>query len=447
GFESDYLANVVSEVAFNAESEILGSSQAYPYPLDSEMGAVNKAYDTLFKTLKTKKTDKGVAIYEPTEEYGQFDVFAENKKLSDGLARADKSKESRAGRQGHPSLRDRATVVANVKTSVVKTGIIQVTSPEDALHVISPINKNAQEIMVALVLDSDGNVLQLVKHTKGLADSSQVDVDHLIGSILDVPGAKSVYFAHNHPSGNPEQSFADKQITFQLGKIMQGTGLESKGMLVTGDAKKGSIYKVGYADMGSYSSELFETKATRNKSIPVTERVFQKKGKLKDTPLTDPRGSEETIKKVSKGRSGFVLLDNSNTPVSFIEMSLSDMGKLKTDSSDSGVGMILRELHVANARAVMVNVSEKDFPLFPKNEEDPQKNLDNVARFINSLPKTRMLDAFVQGMSRSVSNRVDFPSISGPFYSKAVDKELKNLAIIHNLSVEKLSKPCAFLMH
>jgi len=63
GYSSDYLANIVSESAHNAENELLSDVQPYPYPLEKEMDAVNKAYDHLFSTLKTKKTDNGTALY------------------------------------------------------------------------------------------------------------------------------------------------------------------------------------------------------------------------------------------------------------------------------------------------------------------------------------------------------------------------------------------------
>lgn len=63
GYESDYLANIVSESDVQSINEALGQNDSYVYPLLSEMDAVNKAYDNLFNTLETKETDKGLALF------------------------------------------------------------------------------------------------------------------------------------------------------------------------------------------------------------------------------------------------------------------------------------------------------------------------------------------------------------------------------------------------
>ncbi|WP_299262869.1 LPD38 domain-containing protein [uncultured Psychrosphaera sp.] len=63
GYQSDYLANIVDEDVHNKSNELFGTDEPYLYPLASEMEAVTRAYDNLFNTLKTKKTDKGVMFY------------------------------------------------------------------------------------------------------------------------------------------------------------------------------------------------------------------------------------------------------------------------------------------------------------------------------------------------------------------------------------------------
>ena len=78
GYSSDYLANIVSEKEHNKINEILGDDEAYAYPLDSEMEAVNNAYDKLFSVLETKETDKGVALFskKPTNPTTSLSVDA-----------------------------------------------------------------------------------------------------------------------------------------------------------------------------------------------------------------------------------------------------------------------------------------------------------------------------------------------------------------------------------
>ncbi|MDX8383580.1 MAG: LPD5 domain-containing protein, partial [Ghiorsea sp.] len=56
GHQNDYLANIISEANYKAEEE-------YPYIKAAEIKGIKKGFDNLFKTLKTKETDKGTALY------------------------------------------------------------------------------------------------------------------------------------------------------------------------------------------------------------------------------------------------------------------------------------------------------------------------------------------------------------------------------------------------
>jgi hypothetical protein len=53
---NDYLANIVPEESYR-------DTESYPYPNHTEAQAIGDAYRALFETLKTKKTDKGTALY------------------------------------------------------------------------------------------------------------------------------------------------------------------------------------------------------------------------------------------------------------------------------------------------------------------------------------------------------------------------------------------------
>ncbi|MBU1312340.1 MAG: hypothetical protein KKE30_22665 [Gammaproteobacteria bacterium] len=56
---NDYLANIRSEESWGK----LKSNDSYPYPTSSEMKDITKAFDKMFQVLKTKETDKGVALF------------------------------------------------------------------------------------------------------------------------------------------------------------------------------------------------------------------------------------------------------------------------------------------------------------------------------------------------------------------------------------------------
>jgi hypothetical protein len=85
GITNDYLANVVDEALYNIEAQILGvNEERYPYPLKSEMDAVNHAFTQLFspegvvkrnmpghtqpdihRALETDHTDLGIRTPDP----------------------------------------------------------------------------------------------------------------------------------------------------------------------------------------------------------------------------------------------------------------------------------------------------------------------------------------------------------------------------------------------
>lgn len=56
GTSNDYLANIVSEAAWDLEN-------GYPYPTAGEIADIRAGFDTFFGVVQTKETDKGVAMF------------------------------------------------------------------------------------------------------------------------------------------------------------------------------------------------------------------------------------------------------------------------------------------------------------------------------------------------------------------------------------------------
>jgi len=70
GYSNDYLANVldeeVSDVSNKMAADLGMEKEPYAYPTEKEMGAINKAFDKLFETLQTRKTEKGLEFFQST---------------------------------------------------------------------------------------------------------------------------------------------------------------------------------------------------------------------------------------------------------------------------------------------------------------------------------------------------------------------------------------------
>lgn len=66
---NDYLANIVSEDFWKAQEALFGheNEETYPYPTEAEMAGLREAFDNFFRTVETKASDKGVAMFRRTD--------------------------------------------------------------------------------------------------------------------------------------------------------------------------------------------------------------------------------------------------------------------------------------------------------------------------------------------------------------------------------------------
>jgi len=80
-----------------------------------------------------------------------------------------------------------------------------------------------KEVFKAIYLNSQNQVIDTVDLFEGTINSSSISPREVIVTAIK-HNAVSLIFAHNHPSGNPEPSRSDKELTRDLvyaGSIMQ----------------------------------------------------------------------------------------------------------------------------------------------------------------------------------------------------------------------------------
>ena len=98
-----------------------------------------------------------------------------------------------------------------------------VRSPNDVAAAYQPLMRDLKfEQFLTVLLDSANHILRDVEISRGILDSSLVHPREVFRHAILEPAA-SVILLHNHPSGNPEPSAEDIQITRQLveaGRIM-----------------------------------------------------------------------------------------------------------------------------------------------------------------------------------------------------------------------------------
>lgn len=78
-----------------------------------------------------------------------------------------------------------------------------------------------REVFAVLLLDSQNSLIKYKELFFGTINSANIHPREVLKIALQY-NAAAVMFAHNHPSGNPEPSNADKQITQKLKGLLEG---------------------------------------------------------------------------------------------------------------------------------------------------------------------------------------------------------------------------------
>ena len=71
------------------------------------------------------------------------------------------------------------------------------------------------EVFAVLFLDTQDRLIEYAEMFRGTIDSASVNPRELVKEALRL-NAAAVIVSHNHPSGNPKPSAADKALTSQL---------------------------------------------------------------------------------------------------------------------------------------------------------------------------------------------------------------------------------------
>ncbi len=297
---------------------------------------------------------------------------------------------------------DKAANVQNREVERVSYSGNPVTTPEEAASAVASIRKKAQEQMTAVVTDGEGNVLNVVRHTLGTPNSASVSVGVLSGAILDTPNAKNVWFAHNHPSGKESQSDADRSVTRKLKELMDGSGVEVKGMLALGSSDKASFYDV----VNDITDRKIQTQpAVRKAQAPVTERKIIKRDQIGDN-IASPQEALATAKIVSDGRAGVLFLNQQNDPIKFEPLTYAEMAKLR----EGKLADILKNVHRTNAISAII-VTTDDAGV----EGEARKGVENMSTMLEAAG-LNVLDVIDAKAEDSLASRSRMPRTRATFY-------------------------------
>jgi DNA repair protein RadC len=297
-------------------------------------------------------------------------------------------------------------------TSRLATGHRRVSDAADVAHVVAQLRKEPQESVLAVVTDAAGNILRVARHTVGTRDASQVDAGLLAAVAHSTPGARKVWFVHQHPSGNVRQGDADRAVTGRLHELLRDTGIEPQGMVVV---VPGGRYSHTHPDPARSTVDTGAPipSAARRESVAIEERRFQRIGRG-GTPVSSAAEMRKALEAIAGRREGILLLDTQHVPVGFLPMSPSDMTKLRQGDS-SPAGALFRALDESNASATAAIIESPDMSLL-------ERVHSNFGAFA-SLASRRHLDTLnADGISASETGLM---SSSSTFYANPFGEALK----------------------
>ena len=118
------------------------------------------------------------------------------------------------------------------------------TSPEHVKQFVQyRLGHYEREVFAVMLLDNQHRLIEFKEMFFGTIDSAAVYPREVLKAVLHA-NAAAVIFAHNHPSGLPEPSESDKQITRKLKDALSLIDVRVLDHIVTGETS------VSFAERG-----------------------------------------------------------------------------------------------------------------------------------------------------------------------------------------------------
>lgn len=132
-----------------------------------------------------------------------------------------------------------------VKEERTLYGMEQFSGPEDAVELVSPLfAMSDREMMVVLSITAKMQPLALEIAAIGGINTCMVDIRNLFKHSL-LNNAAGILCFHNHPSGNPEPSKEDEEITLRIGCAGKILGIELIDHIIIGEQEFYSFQEHG----------------------------------------------------------------------------------------------------------------------------------------------------------------------------------------------------------
>lgn len=115
---------------------------------------------------------------------------------------------------------------------------------KDVYDTMQAFAKSDREMFFIVFLNTKNRMLDYVVHTVGTIDSAAIYARDVIRSAV-IRYASSIIISHNHPSGDPEPSACDKEITGALIAAFEIVGIQILDHVVLGNGRFFSFADAG----------------------------------------------------------------------------------------------------------------------------------------------------------------------------------------------------------
>ena len=114
--------------------------------------------------------------------------------------------------------------------------IESITDPQDVADLLDDLRHERQEHFVAIYLDSKSVILRVATIHIGTANASIVGLREIFREAVR-EGAVSLIVAHNHPSGDPEPSTEDIEVTAKIKEAGQLLDIQLLDHVIIGERR------------------------------------------------------------------------------------------------------------------------------------------------------------------------------------------------------------------
>ena len=118
------------------------------------------------------------------------------------------------------------------ETGYIMAHSYNISGPDDVAAMLASSSSYAQETVYLVIVDRNGNLLELHRMYEGTTSGANFDPGEISGRVLATPGAFRVYAVHNHPGGSATPSDMDLFGLSRIEAALSQYGIATHGMMI-----------------------------------------------------------------------------------------------------------------------------------------------------------------------------------------------------------------------